>query len=150
MDSPVSSIKQGEYTIRVNQKPLSVTVIKMESTLLLWVGTVFDTSFHNLAVSMNCGFGDPSTTVVLSSRTEYEPSEHVEIDNNDISERLALFLSKKLNYLVYVSCAVTLSDIEETTLRSTLSERLPSFLAFPVCSQCHVISTAHLHEMTTG
>ena len=142
MDSPVSSIKQGEYTIRVNQKPLIVNVIKMESTLLLWVGTVFDTSF--------CGFGDPSTTVVLSSRTEYEPSEHVEIDNNDISERLALFLSKKLNYLVYVSCAVTLSDIEETTLRSTLSERLPSFLAFPVCSQCHMISTAHLHEMTTG
>ena len=68
MDSPVGSIKQGEYTIRVNQKPLIVNVIKMESTLLLWVGTVFDTSFHNLAVSMNCGFGDPSTAVLLSSR----------------------------------------------------------------------------------
>lgn len=55
------------------------------------------------------------------------------IDNNDISERLARILARRFKRIVYVSCSLQFTDAEEVTLRSTLLERLASFLAFSVC-----------------
>ena len=56
----------------------------------------------------------------------------VDIDNNDVSERLSQVLARRLKRIVYVSCSLQLSDIEESTLRSTLIERLTTFLSFLV------------------
>lgn len=65
MDSSFDQIKQGEYSIQIANKRLIVNVIKMDSTLFLWIGTVFDTSMKNLSVSINSRFDTPSTSVLL-------------------------------------------------------------------------------------
>ena len=65
MDPSFDQIKQGEYSIQIANKRLIVNVIKMDSTLFLWIGTVFDTSMKNLSVSINSRFDTPSTSVPL-------------------------------------------------------------------------------------
>ena len=50
------------------------------------------------------------------------------VDNNDTSEKLSRFLSRKFSQMVYVSCSLMLSEEEERTLLSTLIERIALFL----------------------
>ena len=69
MESPFNDIKQGEYTIKVNNKTLIVNVIQMQSTVMLWIGSVFNTSYNNLSVSIDRGFDQPSTSVLLSGKS---------------------------------------------------------------------------------
>lgn len=67
MDSDFSLIKQGEYTIRFANRILVVNIIRMDSTLFLWIGSPLRPSFQNLAVAINTTLGDPAATVLLSS-----------------------------------------------------------------------------------
>ena len=52
----------------------------------------------------------------------------IDVDNNDTSEKLSRFLSRKFSQMVYVSCSLMLSEEEERTLLSTLIERIALFL----------------------
>ena len=65
MDSSLNQIKQGEYSIQIANKRLIVNVLKMDSALFLWIGTIFDTSLRNLSVSINSRFDTPSTSGLL-------------------------------------------------------------------------------------
>ena len=67
MESSFNEIKQGEYTIKINNKVLIVNVIQMQSTVMLWIGSVFNTSYNNLSISIDAGYDKASTAVVLSS-----------------------------------------------------------------------------------
>lgn len=78
MQTGEEAIKQGEYTIRLGNRTLIVNIIRMDSTLMLWIGSPYNTSFSNLAVSIQRGSALPSTTVLLSSR----PSHCVQLNWN--------------------------------------------------------------------
>ena len=52
----------------------------------------------------------------------------IDVDNNDTSEKLSRFLSRKFSQMVYVICSLMLSEEEERTLLSTLIERIALFL----------------------
>ena len=78
MQTGEEAIKQGEYTIRLGNRTLIVNIIRMVSTLMLWIGSPYNTSFSNLAVSIQRGSALPSTTVLLSSR----PSHCVQLNWN--------------------------------------------------------------------
>ena len=59
---------QEEFDIdrqTIANKRLIVNVLKMDSALFLWIGTIFDTSLRNLSVSINSRFDTPSTSVLL-------------------------------------------------------------------------------------
>lgn len=67
MDSCLNDIKQAQYTIHIGQRPVLINIVRMKESLILWIGSPFNTSFTNLSVSINNVIGTPSTTVLLSS-----------------------------------------------------------------------------------
>ena len=69
------------------------------------------------------------------------------VDNNEVSERLSQVLARRLKRIVYVSCSIQLSGIEESTLRITLLERLSTFLSFLVYSNMIIIPYGSITEV---
>lgn len=67
MDSCLNAIKQAQYTIHLGQRPILINIVRMKESLILWIGSPFNTSFTNLSVSINNVVGIPSTSVLLSS-----------------------------------------------------------------------------------
>ena len=59
-------IKQGEFTIKLKSRPLIVNIIRMEKSILLWIGSPFNTSLSNLAVSIDSQYDVPPTSTLLS------------------------------------------------------------------------------------
>ena len=127
MEPDFSCIKQGEYTIRLENRLVVVNVIRMSSSLILWIGNPLSPSFQNFAASAKTRLGETSTTSLLS-RTSTVLGLAIEIDNNDFSERLSVILSRKFACMVYVSCSLILSEDEESQLVSTLITRVSEFL----------------------
>ena len=127
MEPDFSCIKQGEYTIRLQNRLIVVNVIRMSSSLILWIGNPLSPSFQNFAASAKTRLGETSTTSLLS-RMNAVTGSAVEVDNNDFSERLSVILSRKFACMVYVSCSLILSEDEESQLVSTLLSRVSEFL----------------------
>lgn len=128
MDSCLNCIKQAQYSIRIGKRPLLIHLIKMTDSLFLWIGSPMNTKLTNLSLSVDNSFSTPSTSVLLSSIFSILFNYLIEIDNNDISERLSRIIAKKFNKLVYVSCGLHFSEEEEEILRSTLVDQLSQLL----------------------